>query len=158
LAGAALGFWLVLLITLLGTVLGHYAFFLFIRWGGREWVLHRWPKLRKWAQMIREQGVIGVILVRQIPAHSMLINLCLGLSHVKHRHFLLGTAIGVIPEAIPATLVGAGLVKASLKDSAGYLGVAAAAVAVLWITGSFVLRAMRKNNRDVQDFIVENDK
>jgi uncharacterized membrane protein YdjX (TVP38/TMEM64 family) len=149
--GMFFGFWLGLLIAQLGTLLGHYGVFLFVRWGGRDWVLHRWPRLRKWADLMHEQGVVGVILVRQLPAHAMLINVSLGLSHVKHRHFLLGSAIGLLPEAVPATLVGAGLVKASLKDSAGYLSIAAGGVALLWIVCGYALRELRKGRRSSEE-------
>src|SRR2546423_936981 len=65
-AGMTLGFWRGLLLGELGTVVGYYGVFLFIRWGGREWALHRWPKLQKWADLVRGQGILGVILLRQI--------------------------------------------------------------------------------------------
>src|SRR5262249_38116145 len=132
-AGAVFGFRIGFLLATIGTVLGHYGVFLFVRWGGREWVLRRWPKLRKWAEMIQEQGIVGVFLVRMLPGHSIIANVCLALSHVNHRDFLIGTALGLVPEAVPATLVGAGLVKPSAIDSAGYLALAALAVAGVWI-------------------------
>jgi uncharacterized membrane protein YdjX (TVP38/TMEM64 family) len=142
--GMVFGFGIGLALTMVGAVLGHYCVFLFIRWGGRDWVLGRWPKLRKWGDLIRDHGVVGVLLVRQLPAHAMLINMCLALSHVKHRHFLIGTALGLLPEAIPAALIGAGLMKASLKDSAGYLTIAAAAFAVIWIVGGYAFGSWQK--------------
>ena len=86
-----------------------------------------------------------MVLARQLPLHGMLINLCLGLSHVKHRDFLTGTAAGVLPEAIPATLVGAGLVKVSLAHSAGYLVLATVCFAVIWIGCGYALHVMRHN-------------
>jgi len=141
--GAVFGFWMGLLITQIGTLLGHYGAFLSMRWGGREWALCRWPKLERWARLVEDQGIAGVILVRQIPVHAMLTNLCLGLSHLKHRQFLIGTAIGILPEAIPATLVGAGLVKSSLKDSIGYIAIAAGAFAVIWIVCARAFGKMR---------------
>jgi uncharacterized membrane protein YdjX (TVP38/TMEM64 family) len=141
--GMVFGFWVGLSVTFLGTILGHYAAFLFIRWGGRDWALQKWPRLRKWADVIHDQGIVGVFLIRQLPGHAMFANLCLGLSHVKHVDFLIGTMIGILPEAIPATLVGAGLVKASLNDSAIYLGLAGAVVAMLWIVSGYALRARR---------------
>jgi uncharacterized membrane protein YdjX (TVP38/TMEM64 family) len=143
--GAILGFWPGLLITTLGTSLGYYAVFLFIRWGGREWALHRWPKLRKWADLIHEQGVMGVVLVRQLPIHGTLANLCLGLTHVKHRHFLIGTVVGLVPEAVPLTLVGAGLVKGTPGDSARYLAIAVVAFAIVWIVCAYAIRSMRSS-------------
>src|ERR1041384_3719929 len=99
--GMVFGFWIGLLLTYVGTLLGYYGIFLFVRWGGRDLVLHRWPRLRKWADLIQDQGITGVILIRQVPIHGMLTNLCLGLSRLKHRHFLIGPAIGVLPESIP---------------------------------------------------------
>ncbi len=112
LGGWLFGFWIALLLNELATLLAYYGVFLFVRWGGRDWVLHKWPKLQRWADTIQKQGMLGVILARQVPVHGTLINLCLGLSRVRHRDFLLGTAIGLIPEAIPATLIGAGLKNA----------------------------------------------
>jgi uncharacterized membrane protein YdjX (TVP38/TMEM64 family) len=144
-AGMTLGFWRGLLLGELGTVLGYYGVFLFIRWGGREWALHRWPKLQKWADLVRGQGILGVILLRQIPIHGTLMNLGLGISRIKHRHFLIGTAIGVIPESIPATLVGTGLGKGSAKAIGGYLALAAVAFALIWIACAYGMRAMRRS-------------
>jgi uncharacterized membrane protein YdjX (TVP38/TMEM64 family) len=147
--GMVFGFWIGLLITQIGSVLGHYGIFLFIRWAGRDWALRRWPKLHKWAELIHDHGIVGVFLVRQLPGHALLANLCLGLSHVTHRDFLIGTVLGLAPEAIPATLVGAGLMKKSLLDSSSYLALAAAIVAVVWITCGYILRKLRKGSDPV---------
>jgi uncharacterized membrane protein YdjX (TVP38/TMEM64 family) len=148
--GAIFRFRTGLVLTLVGAILGHYLVFAFIRWGGRDWVLRRWPNLRRWADAIHEHGVVGVLLARQLPAHAMLINLCLGLSYVKQRDFLIGTALGLLPEAIPATLIGAGLMKSSAKGSIGYLALGAAAFAVIWIAGGYTFRAMRQHRKAMQ--------
>jgi uncharacterized membrane protein YdjX (TVP38/TMEM64 family) len=143
-ASAVLGFWWGLVLTQGGAVLGYYTVFCFVRWGGRNWVTHKRPRLRAIAETIQDQGVAGVVLARQIPIHGTLINLCLGLSRVKHRHFLIGTAVGLLPEAIPVALVGAGLMKSSFKESAGTLGLAALAFAVLWVGSAYALRSLRR--------------
>lgn len=148
-ASMVLGFGWGLALTQGGALLGYYAAFCFIRWGGGDWVTHRRPRLRAIADTIQDQGVLGVVLARQIPIHGTLINLCLGLSRVKHRHFLIGTAIGLLPEAIPVALVGAGLVKSSLKESAWVLGLAVLAFVSLWIGSAYALRHLR-NRRDRQ--------
>jgi uncharacterized membrane protein YdjX (TVP38/TMEM64 family) len=142
-AGMILGFWWGLAIVQIGTLLGYYGAFLFIRWGGRDVALRWWPALRKWADLARNHGVMGVILLRQLPIHGGFINLGLGLSHVKHRQFLIGTLIGSLPEAIPATLAGAGMVRASLKSTAGYLAIAIAGMALVWIACGYLVKAMR---------------
>jgi uncharacterized membrane protein YdjX (TVP38/TMEM64 family) len=138
-----LGFWPGLLLTQVGALLGYYAVFLLVRWGQPDWIIRRWPTVRRWADFVQDRGVGGVILARQLPLHGTLINLCLGLSRVKHRHFLLGSAIGLLPEAIPVALISAGLLKASLKDSAAYLAAGGIAFALLWIGFGYWLRALR---------------
>ncbi len=143
--GMLLGFWYGFAVAQAGTLLGYYVVFLFIRWGGRGWVLHRWPKLQKWAGHLRKQGVMGVVLIRQLPIHGTLTNLCLSVSNVRHRHFLLGTAIGLVPEAVPSTLVGTSLEKSSLRDSAGYLMAAVVVFALMWLLGRRLLKVMRKS-------------
>jgi uncharacterized membrane protein YdjX (TVP38/TMEM64 family) len=142
-ASMILGFGWGLFLTQGGALLGYYAAFCFIRWGGGNWATHKRPRLRAIADTIQDQGVVGVVLARQIPLHGTLINLCLGLSRVKHRHFLIGSAIGLLPEAIPVALVGAGIVKSSLKESAGVLGLAVIAFLLLWIGSGYALRHLR---------------
>ncbi len=147
LGGMAFGFWTGLALSQGGALIGYYAVFLFVRWGGREWVLHHWPRLRKWSDLIAGQGVVGVVLVRQLPLHGTLTNLCFGVSNVRHVHFLIGSAIGLMPEAIPVTLAGAGLVRASVRDSAGYLAAAGIAFAGLWLAASHGLRVLKRTGR-----------
>jgi uncharacterized membrane protein YdjX (TVP38/TMEM64 family) len=153
-AGMAFGFWWGLAVVQVGTLLGLYAVFLFIRWGGRDWALRHWPALHKWANLVHDHGTVGVILLRLLPIHGSLVNLGLGLSHVKHRHFLLGTIIGSLPEAIPATLAGAGLVKPSMQATASYLGIAVAALAIIWIVCGVTLRKLR-NTRDGAELLAD---
>lgn len=145
LAGTLLGFWGGLIVSESSTILGYYAAFLFVRWGGSEWVMHRWPKLQKWSELVGSQGPVGVILLRQLPIHGSLINLGLGLSRIKHRYFLIGTAIGVIPESVPSTLIGAGLVKGSPKLITFYLVGAVILFAIIWIICGLAIRRMRKS-------------
>ena len=43
--GLAFGFWHGLLWTQVATLAGYYALFLFVRWGGRDFVLRHWPRV-----------------------------------------------------------------------------------------------------------------
>jgi uncharacterized membrane protein YdjX (TVP38/TMEM64 family) len=145
LAGMTLGFWWGLAVVQTGSLLGYYGVFLFIRWGGRDWALRHWPALRKWADLVHDHGTLGVLLIRQLPIHGGIVNLALGLSNVKHRHYLLGTLLGSLPEAIPATLAGAGLVRPSIQATASYLAIAMAALAIIWIGCGYLLKALRNS-------------
>jgi uncharacterized membrane protein YdjX (TVP38/TMEM64 family) len=69
-----------------------------------------------------------VFAVRQLPISGLVINFLLGLSPIRHRHFLLGTAFGILPEAIPFTLVASGTFKLTGGNTPLYI---AAAVGVL---------------------------
>ena len=153
-ASMAMGFWPGLLTTYTGTLIGYYAVFLFVRWGGRGIVVHRWPQLAKWANLLKSQGIAGVILARQLPVHGTLTNLCLGLANLKHRHFLIGSAIGLIPESVPLALVGAGSVKSDFKTLSGYLAMAAVAFVVVWIGGRYVINRM-KNAPENKELVAE---
>jgi len=128
-----LGVWWGLLLTQAGALLGYYAVFCFVRWGGREWVLHRWPRLRRLSEGLKDYGIGGVFLVRQMPVHGSLTNLALGLSGVRHYQFLIGSGLGMLPEAVPAALIGAGLVSGSFEKAFPYLAGAALAIGVLWV-------------------------
>jgi uncharacterized membrane protein YdjX (TVP38/TMEM64 family) len=126
-AGVAFGFLPGLFWAQLAALLGSYATFLFVRWAGRDWVMGRWPRLRRHSQWIAGRGSLSVLLIRQIPMGGIWINALLGLSHVRHRGFLVGTAIGTLPEAIPATLLGAGVAQMSVGK-----GVACIVAASIW--------------------------
>ena len=144
LGGWLFGFWIALLLNETATLLAYYGVFLFVRWGGRDWVLHKWPKLQRWADTIQKQGMMGVILVRQVPVHGSLINLCLGLSRLRHRDFLLGTAIGIIPEAIPATLIGAGLDPTNVRRSITLIVLAIVCFVVVGLGCRYMVRRRSK--------------
>jgi len=131
-AGMAFGFSFGLVWVQAGTLLGSYATFLFVRWGGQEFVLRRWPRLRRYSRMVADRGTVSVLLVRQIPASGFLLNTLLGLTHVGHRPFLLGTLIGTLPEAIPATLLGAGVAQLSLGRALAYVLAAAVWFLIVW--------------------------
>jgi uncharacterized membrane protein YdjX (TVP38/TMEM64 family) len=120
--GLAFGFWHGLLWTQVATLGGYYALFLFVRWGGRDFVLRHWPRVgRLKAHFYGHSAVLAVFAVRQLPISGLFINFLLGLSPIRHRHFLLGTAFGILPEAIPFTLVASGMFKLTGRNTPLYI-------------------------------------
>lgn len=140
LGGLLMGFWPALVVNEIGTLLAYYSVFLFVRWGGRDYVLHKWPKLQKWADALQQKGTLGVIMARLVPIHGTLINLCFGLSRVRHGAFLIGTAIGILAEAVPVILIGAGFAKPGTKDRIHQIALAVVAFVAVW----FVCRYLAK--------------
>ena len=127
--GLAFGFWHGLLWTQVATLAGYYALFLFVRWGGQDFVVRHWPRVGRLKNHFHgHSAALLVFAVRQLPISGLLINFLLALSPIRHRHFLLGTAFGILPEAIPFTLVASGMVKLTGRETPLYI---AAAVGVL---------------------------
>jgi len=127
--GLAFGFWRGLLWTQVATLAGYYVLFLFVRWGGQDFVLRHWPHLGRLRRLFRgHSAALGVFAVRQLPISGLIINFLLALSPIRHHHFLLGTAFGILPQAIPFTLVASGMFKLTGRNTPFYI---AAAVGML---------------------------
>ena len=127
--GLAFGFWHGLLWTQVATLAGYYVLFLIVRWGGRDFVLRHWPRVgRLKGHFHGHSTALLVFAVRQLPISGLIINFFLGLSPIRHPAFLLGTAFGILPEAIPFTLVASGMFKLTGRNTPLYI---AAAVGVL---------------------------
>ena len=135
--GLAFGFWYGLLWTQVATLAGYYVLFSFVRWGGRDFVLRHWPRLgRLNVPLHGHSATLLVFAMRQLPISGLIINFLLGLSPVRHRHFVFGTAFGILPEAIPFTLVASGVLKLSGRNTPLYvvaaLGMFLLVCASLW--------------------------
>jgi uncharacterized membrane protein YdjX (TVP38/TMEM64 family) len=131
--GMAFGFWQGLLWTQSATLAGNYVTFLFARWGGRDFVARYFSRWRTPGDLVRREGWVAVILARQVPMPGLIVNLAFGLSSIRHRHFLLGTALGQIPEAIPCTLIGSGAIQSSWGKGAGILVLAVLILTLVWL-------------------------
>ena len=141
--GLAFGFVPGLLWANLGALVGSYATFAFVRMEGRDFIMRKWPRLHKYERLLSGGGVWTVILAKQVPMNGLIVNALLGLTRVRHRHFLLGTAIGVFPEAIPFTLAGAGIATGTFGKSAAYIGLAVA----LFVAAALVVRWLARRSR-----------
>ncbi|MGB9627390.1 MAG: TVP38/TMEM64 family protein [Thermodesulfobacteriota bacterium] len=123
--GLAFGFWQGLLWTQLSTLASYYALFLFVRWGGRDFILRRWSKVGRLNGYFQgHSSTLLVFTVRQIPMSGFIINLLLGLSPIRHPHFLLGSALGILPEAIPFTLVTSSTLQINSPYTPLYIAIA----------------------------------
>ncbi|MGX2041940.1 TVP38/TMEM64 family protein [Methylocaldum sp. MU1018] len=121
LGGLAFGFAWGLFWSQLATVLGSFATFLLIR---RFGVGDRLKRLRQFDRLtgpIERNGILAVVLVRQLPLNGFYNNVLLGMTRVGHLDFLVGSFIGFLPMGITACLIGAGLFQADLSKSVEYV-------------------------------------
>jgi uncharacterized membrane protein YdjX (TVP38/TMEM64 family) len=152
--GLAFGFWCGLLWTQVPTLAGYYVLFLFVRWGGRDFVLRHWPQVIRLRKHFHgHSAALMVFGMRQIPISGLIVNFLLGLSPVRHRHFLIGTVFGILPEAIPFTLVASGLSKLTGRNTPLYV---VAAVGVLLLM-CFALWYFSRHSKTVGELYNENE-
>ena len=134
--GLAFGFWYGLLWTQAATLAGYYVLFLFVRWGGKDFVLRHWPRLGQLKKHFHgPSAALMVFAVRQLPVSGLIINFLLALSSIRHSHFLIGTAFGILPAAIPFTLVASGIFKLTGRNTPFYM---AAAVGIFLLVCSIL--------------------
>jgi len=130
LGGMAFGFAWGLAWSQIGTLLGSYLIFRFIRWRGRAYALHRFPRLRSFTQRLESRGLLSVLLLRQMPLSGFYNTLLLGLTPVTQRDFLCGSFLGFLPLGTAACLLGAGLIQQDVFKGLNYmiLGLACAVI------------------------------
>ena len=132
----SIAFGLSLLASLLAGSLG----FCFARFLARDWVERRLPvRFRRFDDALARHGLKAVILIRLVfflapPAHW-----ALGLSNVRYRTFLLGSAIGFVPGITMLTFVGGSLFEWLLAQPPGVWAIAAS-VAAAALLARFALR------------------
>ena len=131
--GMAFGFFPGLTYCVLGSLMADYVVFLFVRWGGCDFVLRHFHGLNKLPKMFAHGGIPAVIIARQMPLHGMVINLILGLSAVRHRDYLIGTLVGLLPEAVPFTLIGMGIKQEALWKNMIYIMLAFLVLVLIWL-------------------------
>jgi uncharacterized membrane protein YdjX (TVP38/TMEM64 family) len=109
-AGAVFGFWGGLGISIAGTMISYYTAFRVIR--GRRTNGDVTPPLHpKLAFLAGHPGLPAVTVSRMVPVPGMIVTLALSMSNVRTRIYLLGSLVGLIPEAAPLVLLGAGLLN-----------------------------------------------
>lgn len=145
-SGICFGFAYGLLLAQAGTVLGAYISFLIVRLLGRDLVLDKWPRLKRFTPLFKSRGIPAVFLVRQMPVGGFYISILLGLSPVRHRDFLIGTALGILPEAIPATLIGSETFTSSISRAIPVVFACVAALVLIWAVIAFYRCSSRSDN------------
>ena len=141
LGGLAFGFWLGLALAQVGAVIGSWLTFCAVRSGGRGWLQRRFGGHRFVGRAFHvRSSVKAVVMIRQLPLTSVMINGGLALSQVSARAFLLGTFIGYLPQGLIAALIGSGIVDEKAMEGLGKL----MAAGIVLLLGAFMLWRWRR--------------
>lgn len=118
LAGAVFGFWGGIASSTVATMGAYCVSFLVVR--GRRRPGETGPGLPPALAFLRRgPGLGGVILARMIPVPGLVGTLALSLSPVGFSTFFVGSLVGLLPEAIPLVLLGAGWRRGDPREFAG---------------------------------------
>ena len=111
LAGYGLGFTNGCLVALAATTLGCIITFFYARFLGRDFVARKFQtKIHRIDNFLADNPFAMTLLIRFLPAGSnLLTNLAAGVSKVGAVPFILGSAIGYIPQTAVFALVGSGI-------------------------------------------------
>lgn len=146
-AGVVFGPWLGLGVVLLGATLGATGSFLVGRVVGRDAVVQlAGRRVRAIDRTLERNGLLSVLVVRLIPLFPFnVLNLVCGVTGLKLRDYVIGTAVGIIPGTALLVLAGG-----SIDDptSPMFVGSVAGFVALAVVTG-LIARRMRPSDATV---------
>ncbi|EPR77558.1 DedA family inner membrane protein YdjX [Leifsonia rubra CMS 76R] len=142
-SGLAWGLWTGTLLVLLGATAGAALSFWIGRMLGRDAVeQYTGGRVRAVDEMLQKRGLLSVIALRLIPLIPFtVINYTAGLTAVRVRDYLIGTAIGIIPGTMAFVAVGA----YGAELNSGFF-IALGALGVLTIGGGIVAARLRKKD------------
>lgn len=85
--------------------------FMFTRTVGRQWIVTRLKgRWESFDQEIHQGGLLYMSAIRLLPIIPYgVVNFAAGLTSIRFRDYLIGTAIGTIPGVLPFIMIGAGL-------------------------------------------------
>ncbi len=108
-SGLLFGLAVGVLVAIIGATVGAWIAYWMARSVGRRSVAQiEWSKVRTLNQMLERRGLWSVLLVRLIPVFPFaVVNYAAGLSSVRQRDYLIGTAVGIIPAAVGLAALGA---------------------------------------------------
>lgn len=144
-AGLLFGAVLGSVVAVVGAVAGGTAAFTLARKAGRgpveQLISGRAARVDRW---LGDRGLLAVVTLRLVPLVPFSVaNYAAGITAVRLRDFVVGTAVGIVPGAVAYTILGANV--ADPTDPAFVAAVAA--LAVLAVVGGLVLRRSRRGGR-----------
>ncbi len=153
LAGYGFGFFHGLLLVEIASILGCIMAFYYARWFSADMIAAHYPdKIRRIDDFIERNPFTKTLMIRLFPVGSnLLVNLAAGISRIPVMPFLLGSAIGYLPQNVVFALVGSGIsVDPTLR-----MGLGALLFIISGLLGMYLLR--RHRNEKLVSSLVEEE-
>jgi uncharacterized membrane protein YdjX (TVP38/TMEM64 family) len=146
LAGALFGFWGGFGVSIVGTMISYYAAFRVIRGrrGSTETARPMHPKL---AFLAGQPGLAAVIVSRMLPVPGMIVTVALAMCNVRTSTYLLGSFVGLVPEAAPLVLLGAGILQTGAEAPLKLAVAALVCILVAWLAIHYLVRRFKNANQ-----------
>jgi uncharacterized membrane protein YdjX (TVP38/TMEM64 family) len=143
LGGYAFGLGLGTALGTLASLIGCALAFFYARLMGRSFVLHRFPeRIRHIDDFLHANPFSMTLLVRLLPVGSNVVtNLAAGVSGVRAIPFLLGSAVGYLPQNMIFTLLGSGI----HVDPVARIATSVVLFVASGVLGVWLFRRYRKN-------------
>jgi len=104
--------------------------------------------MQRFMDLVGRNGFLASLIVRLVPsAPFIVVNMAAGVTPMRVRHFVAGTAIGIIPKIALTAFAGASIVQV-LKGEGGRHVVGLVAIVVIWIVIGWFARNWLKSRED----------
>lgn len=114
------------------------------RLGGQLLERYSESRVHQLSKRLSDRGILAVAVLRMVPvAPFTVVNIVAGASHLRVTHFLLGTAIGMVPGVAALTWFSGSLYKAVTDPGPRSLGVLAGATIFIGV-GAWLLRRLMR--------------
>jgi uncharacterized membrane protein YdjX (TVP38/TMEM64 family) len=101
--------------------------------------------LRRFMRLVGENGFLASLIVRLVPsAPFIVVNMAAGVTPMRARDFVAGTAIGIVPKIALTAFAGASVVQLMRGEIGGH-GLELVAIGAIWIAiGWYARRWLRR--------------
>lgn len=101
--------------------------------------------LRRFMRLVGENGFLASLIVRLVPsAPFIVVNMAAGVTPMRARDFMAGTAIGIVPKIALTAFAGASVVQLMRGEIGGH-GLELVAIGAIWIAiGWYARRWLRR--------------
>jgi uncharacterized membrane protein YdjX (TVP38/TMEM64 family) len=107
--------------------------------------------IRKFMKLIGRNGFMASLIVRLVPsAPFIVVNMAAGVTPMRVRHFLAGTALGIIPKIALTAFAGNSIVQAIRGGGVQHIALLLIA-ALAWLIAGWFARIWLKKREDAAD-------